>query len=394
MKKVYAHFRDTLIYDGKEKTAVSVRDGVLEYLGAEIGYEPADKVFKVYRSPATIANAAQLMRGIPVTNDHVDLSRPVDESKGEVLTSRMIDLDMPVEKARIGVLNTLRIDGDLQAYLDAGKRELSLGYNAALIPAPMESDFDLEQIEILPHHLAVVNAGRCGSVCSFIDHSKTEGSTDMTKKTDKDKKLHKAFTDEGGAPSLTEIVAIAQSLPEALKTLPADKLMEVMPMLQEIVAMSGATAPAETTGDEDPAAKTEETTDEGGEEKPLSQAVTDSKAFKDAVAAAAKKVKITDSKEFADAVAAETKKQTAAAIAKHVAVMDKARQFLPEDFKYEGKTTAQVMKEAVATEHGKQEFSDSELEVAFKMLKVKPSSYKNFGDAKTGKFTALADKEL
>ena len=43
--------------------------------------------------------------------------------------------------------------------LNAGKKELSLGYDARLIPS---DKYDFEQRDIVPHHLAVVEAGRCG----------------------------------------------------------------------------------------------------------------------------------------------------------------------------------------------------------------------------------------
>lgn len=370
MKKTLAHFRDSVAWNGQEKTAISVRDGVLEYYGAEIGYQPADKVFKVYRSPATIANAAALMRGIPVTNGHVDLDMSVATPAGEVLTARMIDLDKPEYAARLGVMNTLGIADELNSALDAGKRELSLGYRATLIEST-NPDFDLEQVEIIPHHLAVVDAGRCGSVCSFIDRK----GNDMTKKKDKGE-LHKAFKDAEGNPSMTEIVAIAQALPEALANLPVDELAKVLPVLQEIVskAGSGAAAEAAASVDADPAAegdepKKETTTDEDPKKE---VAVTDSKAFKDALAAG-----------------------VTAAVGRHVKVMDKARQFLPEDYKFDGKSTEQVMRDTLAVEHGKQSFSDGELEIAFKMMKKTQSQHRSFGDvAATGKFSQLADKSL
>lgn len=375
MKKTFAHFRDRAIYDSNAKTAISVRDGVLEYFGAEIGHLPADKVFKVYRSPATIANAAALMRGIPVTNDHVSLDVAVENPQGEVLSAKMIDLNMPDVAARIGVMNELNVAPELLGYVDAGKRELSLGYRATLVECSIP-EFDLEQIDILPHHLAVVDAGRNGSVCSFIDQQRNnEGNEDMKKK-DKDA-LHKVFKDAEGNPSMTEIVAIAQALPEALAQLPVDELAKVLPVLQEIVAKSGTGgAAAEAAGegmDADAGAA-------GEGDQPKKDPAMDADAEKP-------KTDVTDSKAFKDAL---TKR-----IDRHVAVMDKARQFLPDDYKFAGKTTEQIMRDTVAVEHGKTAFSDSELEVAFKMMKKTQSQYRNFGDGATaGKFSQLADKEI
>lgn len=367
----FGQFKDKVIYDGAKKTAISVRDGVIEYFGAEIGRAPVDKIFRVYRSPATIANAAALMTGIPLTDGHVSLDSPPAAPKGTVLTSKMIDIDLPQYGARIGVVNTLEVAADAQPIIDGGMRELSLGYHAELVDAASGSDFDLEQINIMPHHLAYLNAGRCGSVCSFIDHHK-EGNENMSK-------LHKAFTDEAGAPSMTEIVAIAQALPEALKTLPVDKLTEILPMLQEIVTAAGKkTAPE---------GEAEDTLDGGNADDTMEGGDADPKAEDTLEGGEAKKIAVTDTAEFKDAVAA--------AMNQHVAVLDKARNFLSADYAYQGKTTKQVMLDTLAVEHGKQKFNDNELEVAFKMLKKTVSRHEKFGDGiAAGKFTAVANKEI
>ncbi len=46
------------------------------------------------------------------------------------------------------------------------KKQLSLGYSADIVP---HSEYDFEQIDINPHHLAVVENGRCGPLCCFLD---------------------------------------------------------------------------------------------------------------------------------------------------------------------------------------------------------------------------------
>lgn len=376
--RVYGEFRDKATYNVAEKSAISVRDGILEYLGSEIGYEPKDKMFKVYRSPATIANAAMLLNGIHLTDDHVCLDSEPANPRGQVLSSKMIDLNQPDLLTRIGILNTLRIEPDVQANLDAGKRELSLGYRATLVDAIEGSNFDLEQIEIIPHHLAVVDAGRCGSVCSFIDHKRFDKGTEHMKTTKKP--LHKTFIDAEGNPSMTEIVAIVQALPEALAALPADEVMKLLPTLQEIVTKAGGTAKKEDEPAlDDEAAKAAEAAKakETPANDPAKEPVMDE--------AEKEKTKIADAKKITDA--------SNAAVARHVEVMEKARQFLPSDYKFKDASTVQLMRDAVAVEHGTQKFSDSELDIAFKMLKKNQSQYRNFGDgAATGKFTNLADK--
>lgn len=382
MKKIVAHFRDSFKYDAVQKTAISVRDGVIEYYGAEIGMTPTDKIFKVYRSPATIANAAVDMQGIPLTVDHVSVDMPVTDACGSVLTSRMIDLKSDDMASNVGVLNTLDVLNDQLGTLATGKRELSLGYRATLVEMPPDSGYDFEQRDIAPHHLAIVDAGRCGSVCSFIDHKASEGTTDMKKK-----KLHKAFSDAEGQPSLSGIVDIVNALPDAIASLPLDEAQKVMPILQGIVAANGGAAKTEAdpaATDEDP--KADEDTpaaDEGADPEGEPKVETTDEDPEDEE----KKKPFGDAKSFADAVNK--------GVQEHMQIVDRARQFLPDTYSFKGKTGRQIMLDAVATEHPKTKFSDSELNVAFKLLKKTESKYKSFGDsmATEGKFSDHVKKQ-
>jgi hypothetical protein len=371
-------FRDFLSFNGTTKTAVSVRDGVLEYMGYEIGMEPVDRVFTVYRSPATIANAANLMFGIPLTDEHVELTEPPRQTVGKVLSTKMIDLLDPTLHSTVGVQNKIDVADTMLGALQSGKRELSLGYRAELVAHDV---YDFEQRNIEPHHLAVVDRGRCGAHCSFIDH---QGEL---------MKSRKAFHDAEGSPNLEEVVQIAASLPEAIKKLDMESLTKVLPMLQEIVRTAqtaGQTAEVqaqagETEGEtsdeyseESKDEMTEETKDESTEETKDEQ----SEEMKDEEK---EKVDVTDSAVFKDAV----KK----AIDSHTAAIVKAKDFVDADYQFVGKSTAQIMRDALATEHGKTKFTDSELTVAFKLLKKSDASLKTFGDSKDP-FANLKDKEL
>jgi hypothetical protein len=53
-------FNDAVEYDGAMKAAISVRDGVLEYLGSELGMEPAERIFFVYRSSCRSRSSTSL----------------------------------------------------------------------------------------------------------------------------------------------------------------------------------------------------------------------------------------------------------------------------------------------------------------------------------------------
>ena len=359
-------FNDSVTWNGEEKTAVSVRDGVLEYLGAELGLEPAEKTFTVYRSPATIARANTAMNGVPLTDEHVTVGHDVKSPVGSVLDSEIIDFIDESTSSHLALRNRVRITDAISGALKTGKQQLSLGYNANLVP---HERFDFEQVNIQPHHLAVVPAGRCGSACSFIDRQPTEVEPMKTKqKTGDQPELHTAFVDAEGQPNLQQIVEIAQQLPEALKSVPMDKLQELMPTLQEIVSMGGAPAPAA----EEPALEDEETP--ADEEEPMEDEEPS--------------VPVTDTAEFKDAVNS--------AIRRHTEVIEKAKTFVDESYQFAGKATDQIVRDALAVEHGKQKFSDAELSVAFKLLKKTGTDLRTFGDASlsAGKFSSIADKEL
>lgn len=354
-------FSDAATYDGSLKTAISVRDGVLEYLGSEIGHEPPDKFFKIYRSPATIANLVAKMAGIPVIADHVEPGSESGDYKSKVESATLIDSFDDELGSTLAIKNQLSLDPEMMAEIDAGKSQLSLGYTGQLAP---HHKYDFEQIDLNPTHLAAVEAGRCGSGCRFIDRKPTPEAI-------MPKKLHKAFCDADGALSLAQIVELAAGLPEAIKNVPADKLSELLPALQEIMAAAEA-AGVEKTAVEPVV-----------EELPV---MTDEEADKlmdeSAEAAGGEPVKVTDSarkvlrKKFADKMAAAID----GAVKTHAAVIEKARTVLPETYSFADKSTTKVMRDALAVEHGSQTFSDAELSVAFKLLKKSGGEYKTFGD--------------
>lgn len=355
-------FNDAATYDDGMKTAISVRDGVLEYLGSELGQEPPDKIFTVYRSPATIANLVGQMTGIPVIGDHVEPGTEDDDIESKVESATLIDYFDEALGSTLAIKNKVSLDPAMIAEIQGGKSELSLGYEGRLVP---HSKYDFEQLDLVPTHLAAVEAGRCGEGCRFMDRKPPKPEAHMKLK------LHKAFCDADGALSLAQIVELAAGLPEAIKNVPADKLQELLPALQEIMAAAtaaGAEAPpAETVTEEVPTMTDEE----------AAKLVDES-----AEATSGDPVKVTDSmrkvlrQKFGDA----TRRAVDAAVKAHTAVIDKARDILPEDYSFTDKSTAQVMRDALAVEHGSQKFADAELSVAFKLLKKSGGEYRTFGD--------------
>ena len=360
-EKIHRQFADIATYSDTERTAVSVRDGVLEYLGTELGLEPAGHVFTVYRSPATIANAAYAMAGIPLTGEHVSLDGPAPSDGGRVESSTVIDQIDETTHSRLAVQNKLAVSDSLQITLK-DKRQLSLGYEADLVP---HSRWDYEQVNIVPHHLAAVSDGRCGPLCSFLDRkpekTKIEEDENMPEKV-------KLFLDAEGQVNLEQIVEIATALPEAIKKVPVDQLKKIMPSLQQIMTYAtdqGAVEEAPAEGVED-----EELTDE-------------EKTEKEAVATEEDKPKenFADSKAFKDAVEAQSKKFADSEVKRYAQVVTKARNFLDADYDFSDKTANQVMADALGTQNT-DKFEDSELPVAFKLLRKPNTDYSQFGDTK------------
>lgn len=357
------HFTDSMDWNPDERTAVSVRDGVLEYAGIELGLSPPDKMFTVYRSPATIANVASKLPGICLIDGHIDPEGPpVTEGIGRITHADMIDLIDESTDSKLAIRNKIYLD----SVAVKPKSQLSLGYTAELVP---HDKYDFEQREIQPHHLAVVQAGRCGSSCSFIDHKyPTEGKDMKTpKQTPAAAALHKVFTDQEGQPNLEQIVEIATELPEALRKLPVDELQKVLPALQEIVNMAGGSSAPTGEGMESEVVVEDEDMPEKEEKVPMQ----DTAEFKDAMA------KVVDS-----------------AIKRHSQVVDKAKNFVDEAYSFEGKSTEQVMRDALATQFS-DKFADSELDIAFKMLRQTKSTVAKFGDGapSNDRFASVADKE-
>jgi hypothetical protein len=358
MTTIKRQFNDFATYSLKDKTAVSVRDGVLEYLGVELGLEPKDKIFTVYRSPATIANAAYAMAGIPLTDEHVSLDMPAPDTGSAVIDSVVIDQLDEYTSSKLAVKNKLKISDAISAVLEQ-KNQLSLGYFANLVE---HSKWDYEQVDIVPHHLAAVESGRCGPLCSFIDRKPTGNIM----------KLNKAFTDAEGAASLEQIVEIAMGLPEAMKKVPIDKLQELMPAMQEIMTYAKAEgalpeeeAEVESMDEDKPE---DEIKDMESEDKPMKdeEAKEDEQKFSDADL---KAILDKESKRFADAE-----------VKKYASVVNKAKNFLDSDYDYSDKASSEIMRDALATQ-STYKFEDKELDIAFKLLRKSDVNYSRFGDS-------------
>jgi hypothetical protein len=326
-------FRDKVTTDGK--TLISCRDGVQEYLGVEIDSNgemglDSGAVFKVYRKPETIRQLDLV--GVPITNDHVSMDEPY-KALGSIVSNKCVDsVDNSVNKT-IQIENTVKIcDSSLQRAIESGKNELSLGYMSRVkdVRDDKDTDYDFRQDDIIPHHLAVVDKGRCGDSCKFKDGEK----------------LNMEIKDYQGAK---EAIGIVSAL---MPTLDAEETEN----LKARMAKAGK----------------KEETDEEIEARKKKEADAEAEAKK---------------KKEAD-VAEGVKK----GVADYAKVIAKANELgcLDSDYSFADKTKEEIMKDCIATQ-SKDEFADSELSAAFKMLRKVENPHKDFGD---GSDVFLKDEEI
>lgn len=327
----------------ESKRVISVRDGYQEYLGIELGLEPSDKVFTIYRSPETIKLLNDKLKDIPLTIEHIDdLDKSVPESEkvGKIVASKVINSKTKDKDSTINLENEIYTDENKLKYNEY--KQLSLGYKATTLP---HSKYDFEQIDIVPHHLAIVEKGRCGDGCKFLDK---QGVTNMT---------------------LEELIAmLKEKLGEAKEE---DKQM-VMDEMKDMFPSK------EDTKDED----MEKMKDEAKEEA--------KKEYADSLA----KVKAETLKNFQDS--AIFKQAMLDAGNERVSVISKAVNYLDKAYKFEQKQNLEIMKDVLKAEYPTETFNDAEISVAFKMLKEKAKIEEShsFNDSDFKSISDTFDKEF
>ncbi|WP_026803628.1 DUF2213 domain-containing protein [Aliarcobacter lanthieri] len=312
----------------EKRTVISVRDGVQEYLGIELGLEPLDKVFKIYRSPETIKALKDSLINIPLIENHIEPKGVIDEDlkKGKILNSE------EVENIDNSLASTLAIKNEIALFkdkLEFNHKQLSLGYTAKTLPS---ADYDFEQVEIVPHHLAIVEAGRCGGVCEFKDEKGVK-PMDLKELLAKLKEFLANISDEDKALVLESVDSI---IPKATK-------------------------------DEDLEKKFED------EKKSLLKQIEDAKAGnKEAVS------NFMDSQTFKDAMLNYGNDRAS--------IIGKAKNFLDEKYDFKAKSNEVIMADVVKAEYPNETFKDAEIGVAFKLLKEREQQSQNqvidFKDAK------------
>ena len=360
------------------KMAISVRDGVQEYAGIELGLEPYDKSFKVYRSPDTIKAIKDQLVGIPVTNGHVELEDiPPEKIIGFIDGSELVKYRNELLSSTIAIKNKVKLSDNMIQLLNS-KNQLSLGYFAE---TENHGSYDFEQVNIIPHHLAIVENGRCGTVCKFRDERKDMDPNELdnpegTEITDEDTvTTEEEVTDAEMPVNLQRIAEVVNDLPEAVKLMSLTELEKLVPALELAINTARAATPNGQTALE---GTESETLPEEGMEEINDEAETITKTDEPA------KADFKDSKAFKDAVMV---------VAGHrVDVILKAKKFLDENYDFK-KDTLTMMRDVLATQT-KEKFKDEEVGVAFKMLK-KFADYAKFADSKGEcEIDKLKEKEI
>ncbi|MCK4788808.1 MAG: DUF2213 domain-containing protein, partial [Desulfobacteraceae bacterium] len=145
------------------------RVGVQQYLGFELGL--IDRAFEkigVFRPPEEVFSdeSVKSFANLVVTDDHPEDAVTVDNVKS--LQVGQVSHVSQEDKV-LGGLVTITDKDQVQKALD-GKVEVSVGYTNDLVARKGSfegMDYEFVQTNIRANHLAIVDAGRCGSACKL-----------------------------------------------------------------------------------------------------------------------------------------------------------------------------------------------------------------------------------
>ena len=157
------------------------RTGTQQYRGCEFGGPVADGIYNVQRPEAEVFDRAAVasFEGKPVCDEHPEEDVTPDNygryMKGVCRDVRRGDGDL----SNCLVADLVIYDADLINKIEAGKREISCGYDCLWNP-PSDSRYD--QLEIRGNHVAVVDRGRAGHKVAIRDTADDKkGGTKMSK---------------------------------------------------------------------------------------------------------------------------------------------------------------------------------------------------------------------
>ena len=362
-------FTDSVtISEGGDKL-VSVRDGVVDYLGKEIGHPDFYKSFKVYRSPETVRQIADQIVGVPITRDHVDIDLAPTNIIGEITGSEVVEWIDSETLTTLAVENTFSINDSE----DINGNHVSIGFRADLVKADPSEPYDFIQENMVIHHVAKLGDevnGRCGSICTFKDEESM--------------KFKFKFADEEGSMNLEELSQLIHELPSAIADMDVEKAKAFLISLKKLYD--------EVLADREDVKKEIEVEEvvESADEAPESEKVdsTDSEIeeeeFVDEDLSEDEKeiVKVTgaDSRANLDSITSFIDSRVQLAAKDHAMAVAKGREFLSESYSFADKSANQIKRDAIATMRTEKFADGVQLDTAFLMLEKK-SAYANFSDA-------------
>ena len=144
------------------------RTGTQQYRGCEFGAPVGDALYNVQRPEAEVFDRAAVasFEGKPVCDEHPEEDVTPDNygryMKGVCRDVRRGDGDL----SNCLVDDLVIYDADLINKIEAGKREISCGYDCLWNPT---SDSSYDQLEIRGNHVAVVDRGRAGHKVAIRD---------------------------------------------------------------------------------------------------------------------------------------------------------------------------------------------------------------------------------
>lgn len=143
------------------------RTGIQERYGVEISSDfESSKLYKEYRSPSEVFKPEVIdgFKRVVITNEHPNELLTNKNTKYYAVgfvSSNVEIIDNTYLQCEITIYDLVTIEDIM-----SGKIELSAGYLYSITMVENQ-EYDYIQTDIKPNHIALVEAGRCGSSCSL-----------------------------------------------------------------------------------------------------------------------------------------------------------------------------------------------------------------------------------
>jgi hypothetical protein len=199
------------------------RTGTMRYLPEELPDikvvpAPGENIAYIHREDEDLFNQYTIAscEGKPFIDEHPDAGEITVENFRELFSGVMLNVHRSEEEPDLLLGDLIVYDPYLIKEIQAGKREVSLGY-AADYDAMEDQPGHYRQYNILINHIALVEVGRCGQRCSIGDHDtvRLKEKTTMPQKTLKQRFLDAVNAMKtSGTKDTGELEKLAAELPD------------------------------------------------------------------------------------------------------------------------------------------------------------------------------------